>query len=60
MKNPTKIDGQRVWEWHATHGVPVEFTIPELAKRGYIPTWYKLLIAAMYDGVNIPRLIRWL
>lgn len=56
---PTKlIDGRKVWKWHATYGVPIEFTIPELSKRGYIPTWDRLLKAAMYDGVDIPRLVR--
>ena len=57
--DPTKlIDGGEVWKWHATHGIPVEFTIPELAKRGFTPTWDKLLTAAMYDGADVPKLIR--
>ena len=59
MTDPTKlIDGEKVWFWHATHGIPIEFSIPEIAKRGYIPTWDKLLIAAMHDGADIPKLIR--
>lgn len=58
-KNPTKlIDGEEVWRWHATHGIPLEFTIPEIAKLGFVPVWDKLLLAAMKDGANIPKLIR--
>lgn len=52
------IDGAEVWKMHATHGIAIETTIPELAEKGYVPTWDKLLNAAMQDGTDIPQLVR--
>lgn len=53
----TFIDGKTVWEIHATHGFPLELSIPELANRGFMVTWLELLIAAQKDGANIKTLI---
>lgn len=51
------IDGHRIWNLHATHGFPLELSIPELADQGYIPTWVPLLKAAERDGTNMERLV---
>ena len=51
------IDGAKIWELHATHGFPIEFSIPLLAERGYCPTWVELVRTALKDGVNLPRLL---
>ena len=51
------IDGAKIWELHATHGFPIEFSIPLLAERGYCPTWVELVREALKDGVNLPRLL---
>lgn len=54
------LSGRQVWSWHATHGVPIELSIPLLADRGVMVTWQELLTAANEDGANwltlIPRL----
>ncbi len=51
------FDGAKVWKMHATNGFTIEFSIPELAKYGYVPTWDKLLIAAAKDGANLRVLV---
>lgn len=51
------IDGAEVWSLHATHGFPIDVSIPMLADRGYVPAWTQLLAAAEQDGANMPRLI---
>jgi len=53
----TFIDGETVWKIHATHGFPLELSIPELAERGFMVTWLELLIAAQKDGANLETLI---
>lgn len=52
------IDGAKVWEMHATHGFVVDLAIPELARKGFIPTWDKLILAAAKDGANLRVLVR--
>jgi len=52
------IQGERVWEIHATHGFVLDICLVELANEGYIPTWDTLLTAAQKDGTNIPRLVK--
>jgi len=56
----TPINGALVWSLHATHGLPLEISIPMLAERGFVPTWCDILCAAARDGcqwtVLIPRL----
>ena len=51
------IDGATVWKFHATHGFVVELAIPALAKKGYIPTWDKLILSAAKDGANLRVLV---
>jgi hypothetical protein len=54
------VDGSAIWRLHATHGVPLDISVPECGRRGIMITWLKLLIAADKDGANwttlIPRL----
>jgi len=42
---------------HATHGFPLELSLPILAGKGYVPAWDRLLEAARRDGANIARLV---
>jgi hypothetical protein len=46
------VDGKAVWQLHATHGFPLEMSIPMLADRHHIPTWEALFLAAYHDGVR--------
>ena len=54
------IDGKAIWEMHATHGLPIEISIPMAASMSYMPTWLDILCAASDDGAKwgilIPRL----
>jgi hypothetical protein len=54
------IDGAKVWEMHATHGLPLEVTLMELGRRDIMVSWHELLEAASRDGAGwdtlIPRL----
>jgi hypothetical protein len=50
------IDGKVVWDLHATHGLPIEFSIPIIALRGQVPTWESFFRAAKTDGANLRRL----
>ena len=54
------IDGKLIWEMHATHGLPIEISIPLAAQEHLMPTWMELLYAASDDGAKwhliIPRL----
>ena len=52
------IDGARIWQIKATHGLPLDMAIQRCASRGFVPTWLELLDAAERDGANIPVLIR--
>jgi len=52
------IPGTEVWRWHATHGVPLEISLPMLADRGLVPTWDTLLDSARKDGANAKTLVR--
>lgn len=52
------VDGAEVWKLHATHGLPLEISIPMLADAGHIPTWDRLVEAAERDGTNRERLMR--
>jgi hypothetical protein len=52
------IRGCEVWKWHATHGFPLEVSLPLLAERGYVPTWDTLWVSAMKDGANPQTLLR--
>ena len=52
------VSGAEVWRWHATHGVPLEISLPMLADRGLVPTWDTLLDYAHKDGANEKTLIR--
>ena len=58
LTDTTLVDGARIWELHATHGFPLEMSIPMLADRGYVPTWDRLFAAAERDGANRDRLKR--
>ncbi len=51
------IDGKLVWVAHATHGLPLEISLPILFDEGIMPTWDTLLGAAQQDGANIERLV---
>lgn len=46
------IDGAKVWHLHATHGFPLEMSIPLLWDRGIIPTWKELIDSAKRDGAK--------
>lgn len=54
------MDGRKVWEMHATHGLPLEVSLMELGRKGIMVTWLDLLEAASRDGADwctlIPRL----
>lgn len=50
------IDGEIVWRLHATHGFPLELSVPILAARGLVPAWDRIVDAAEKDGANIRRL----
>jgi hypothetical protein len=52
------VPGNEVWKWHATHGFPLEMSLPLLAERGYVPTWDTLWEGAMKDGANPQTLLR--
>ena len=52
------IEGEKVWKWHATLGIPLEVTIPILGLKGYYPTWDRLILEALKDGADPKRLIR--
>lgn len=53
------IPGELVWCLHATHGFPLELSLPILAaKYDAIPAWRELLDAARADGTNLDRLVR--
>jgi hypothetical protein len=52
------LDGEGLWWLHATHGFPLEFSIPMAAERGYVPTWDRFFLAAKRDGANLPVLAR--
>lgn len=52
------IPGNQVWQWHATHGFPLELSLPLLADRGLVPSWDTLLEAARKDGANVRTLVR--
>jgi len=52
------IDGAEVWKLHATHGFPLDFSIPLIADREGMITWDRLIAAATRDGVNVARLLR--
>lgn len=52
------VSGAEVWRWHATHGVPLEISLPMLADKGLVPTWDALLDSARKDGANEKTLIR--
>ncbi len=54
----TVIDGARLWALHATHGFPLEFSVPMAGDHDAVPDWLGLLRAARKDGANIPALIR--
>lgn len=58
MRHYCLVDGERIWWLHATHGFPLEFSIPMLADRGYVPTWDRLVGAAQADGANMEHLGR--
>ena len=52
------VRGEVVWRLHATHGFPLELSIPLLADRGLCPTWFDLLAAAERDGAKRSALVR--
>lgn len=52
------VRGEVVWRLHATHGFPLEVSIPLLADRGYCPTWLDLIAAAETDGAKRGPLLR--
>ena len=52
------MDGGTIWMMHATHGFPLELSIPMLADRDQVPDWVGLIRAALRDGVNLPGLLR--
>jgi alanyl-tRNA synthetase len=51
------LDGKVIWSLHATHGFPLEISIPMIADKGFVPSWDRLLNAAKKDGTNIDRLV---
>ena len=46
------VDGAVVWQLHATHGLPLDVSIPILLARGDVLTWEPLLRAARADGAD--------
>lgn len=53
----TLVDGAAIWTLHATHGFPVDLSIPMLASEDCVPTWVPLLEAARRDGADMERLV---
>lgn len=52
------ISGANVWQLHATHGFPLEISIPMLIdQRQQIPIWTELFDVAAKDGTSMRRLI---
>lgn len=53
------VPGAKVWALHATHGFPLELSLPLMAaKYDALPSWLPLLEAAQADGANMERLVR--
>ena len=52
------VDGKTVWVWHATHGFPLELSLPLLYAEGRVPSWDRLIAAARADGANVRGLLR--
>lgn len=42
-----------MWKLHATHGFPIELSIPLIAERGWMIDWMGLMDAAKRDGANV-------
>jgi hypothetical protein len=52
------IDGELVWSMKATHGVPLDFVLQQLAAADTVPAWDGLFSAALRDGANLDKLVR--
>lgn len=52
------IDGTQLWALHATHGFPLEVSVPMVGDHDAVPDWLGLFRAARRDGVNVPALVR--
>jgi hypothetical protein len=52
------VSGEEIWRLKATHGLPLDFALMELARHDAVPAWDQLLAAARRDGTNMPRLVR--
>ena len=49
------VDGAAIWQLKATHGLPLDFALANLADHEEVPTWDALVAAARKDGTNMKR-----
>jgi hypothetical protein len=52
------MSGKTVWSMKATHGMPLDFVLQQMAKTGWVPRWDELYESANADGANLEKLTR--
>lgn len=52
------LDGAKLWNIKATHGLPLDMALAAMAGQNCLPTWESLFRAALADGANLEKLAR--